>query len=468
MLLKVLTSVFLFYVGAAYRTSCGKRHTRIYATFQVDNWFEFYYNGEMVYRDTTTFIPHNGARFAFDICGRTHFFAIRALDAGNDDTGLEYFNRCIGDGGALFKFETGGWESGNILLVSNETWNCKSYHYGPVNWKDCYSKHRVIGQFQHGGDSAGLYPTIPNGGRGDDNFWLPYCRNKPTLQWTYNEEFGNCTAPNYETVTDSDFATNYIDLSVDGSDEDCTPGRAACFVLSEELPSDWHSPYESVIHRDSAYVWTEDEVGWGVVPVGCSKIDQGGSRSDLYDDMDHYFCNPFMEYNETSSGRSGLICPNYGTGESNSPGYGNGDFDSPSGLIDGTENENGPYLVANPEWVPVETYTPFNTYYNDYSTGTGTDPVDGVSSYHDLDQCSQTQVDSTLGGDFGAFDASENPTGGSNDCICPGAVNWGDAKFIWTRSLLLDNRITCTLRFKTSAQYHDVGGTLEIKKLTRD
>jgi len=469
MLSRIFFSI-LFSMGSAYKTDCGQVHTRIYATFYVDNWFEFFYNGQMVYQDKTTFTPHNAARFAFNIRGRKHFFAFRALDMGDDDTGLEFFNRCVGDGGAIFKFEKDGWESGNVLLVSNATWNCKSYHYGPTNLKDCYANHRVIGQFQHGGDSANQYPTTPSGGHGDDNFWLPYCRNKPTLRWTYSEELGTCTAPNYDTVTDNDFASNYIDLGVDGSKEDCTPGRPACYVLSEELPSDWADPMWGEIHRDYAYEYTEDEVGWGKSPVGCSKIDQGGSYLDLYDDIDHYFCNPFMEYNETSSGKSGLICPNYGTGETGSPGYGNGEFDSPSGVVHGTGNETGPYLVVNPGWAPAEYYTPyFNTYYNDYSIGTGTEPVDGVSSHHDLDQCSQSQIDSTLGGNFGVFDASEDPIGGSNDCICPGAVNWGEAKFIWTRSLLFDNRITCSLRFTTSVGYHSVDdGTVLFLKLNRD
>jgi len=457
----VMIAIFLVYLGSAYQTNCETKtwRTRIYATFYVDNWFEFYYNGVKVYQDKTTFIPHNGARFAFDICGRNHYFAINALDAGDDDTGLEYFNRCIGDGGARFKFEEDGWESGNVILVSNSTWNCKSYHYGPANWKDCYTKHRVIGQAQYGVESSG-----------EDNMWLKNCRNKPTLQWTYDEGLGTCTAPDYDSVTDSDFATKYIDLSVDGSENDCTPDRPACSVLKEELPLDWYSPKEKVIHRDSAYEHSDEDVGWGISPVGCSRVDQGGSRKDLYDDLDHYFCNPHMEYDEIS-GNSGLICPNYGTGKSGSPGYGNGNFDSPSGKIDGTENGNGPYLAVNPEWVPADHYTPFSTYYNDYTDGTGTDPVDGVSSHHDSFMCSQIQVDSTLNGNFGTFDDSEEPIGGSNDCICPGAVDWGTAKFIWTRSLLLDNRITCALRFKTSKGYHNKDNddeTLTIFKLNRD
>ena len=62
-------------------------------------------------------------------------FAIEARDWADEVTGLEYDNRCVGDGGLRMMFSNG--------VVSNSSWVCTGVHYGPENWKTCFGAQRV-------------------------------------------------------------------------------------------------------------------------------------------------------------------------------------------------------------------------------------------------------------------------------------------------------------------------------------
>ena len=68
-------------------------------TIYCDNNFTFYINGEFVTQDPVAIIPHNAHNFTFLIPkGEDVTFAITAIDWANETTGLEYDNRCVGDG----------------------------------------------------------------------------------------------------------------------------------------------------------------------------------------------------------------------------------------------------------------------------------------------------------------------------------------------------------------------------------
>lgn len=107
------------------------------ATIYADNWFKLYINGNLVAVDSISFIPHNVV--SVDILPEYPMtIAVIAKDNGDKDTGLEYENTNIGDGGFILKFGDG--------TVTNATWKAESFFYGPINGdqKNPKTKHESI------------------------------------------------------------------------------------------------------------------------------------------------------------------------------------------------------------------------------------------------------------------------------------------------------------------------------------
>ena len=96
------------------------------ANIYADNWFKLYLNGNLVAVDSISFIPHNVV--SVDILPEYPMtIAVMAKDNGDPETGLEYNNTNIGDGGFILKFGDG--------TVTDATWKAKNFFRGPVNGK---------------------------------------------------------------------------------------------------------------------------------------------------------------------------------------------------------------------------------------------------------------------------------------------------------------------------------------------
>jgi len=67
----------------------------------ADNYFELFYNGEFLVNDPVDFIPHNAVFFNIteEEEPECRTFGVLAKDFADDQTGLEYNNTCVGDGG---------------------------------------------------------------------------------------------------------------------------------------------------------------------------------------------------------------------------------------------------------------------------------------------------------------------------------------------------------------------------------
>ncbi len=93
------------------------------ANIYADNWFKLFINGNLVAVDSISFIPHNVV--SVDILPEYPMtIAVMAKDNADKDTGLEYDNTKIGDGGFILKFGDG--------TVTNSTWKAKSFFHGPI------------------------------------------------------------------------------------------------------------------------------------------------------------------------------------------------------------------------------------------------------------------------------------------------------------------------------------------------
>ena len=76
--------------------------------------------------------PHNAFNHTFEVeAGKDITFAVDAIDIADDETGLEVNDRCLGAGGFRAFFSNG--------VVTDSSWKCYTYHYGPVNWKQCFA-----------------------------------------------------------------------------------------------------------------------------------------------------------------------------------------------------------------------------------------------------------------------------------------------------------------------------------------
>lgn len=98
----------------------------IRANIYADNWFILYVNGELVAVDSIRFVPHNV--ISVDILPTYPMtIAVMARDNADPQTGMEYANSSIGDGGFILKFSDG--------TVTNAGWKAKKYSWGPIDGK---------------------------------------------------------------------------------------------------------------------------------------------------------------------------------------------------------------------------------------------------------------------------------------------------------------------------------------------
>lgn len=96
----------------------------IKANVYADNWFILYVNGELVAVDSIKFIPHNVV--SVDILPSYPMtIAVMAKDNADPQTGMEYANTNIGDGGFCLRFGDG--------TVTDSRWKAKKFSWGPVD-----------------------------------------------------------------------------------------------------------------------------------------------------------------------------------------------------------------------------------------------------------------------------------------------------------------------------------------------
>ena len=94
------------------------------ANIYADNWFKMYINGKLIAIDSIEFVPHN--IISVDILPEYPMtVAVLARDFADAQTGLEYNNTRIGDGGFILKFGDG--------TVTSEAWKAKKVFWGPLN-----------------------------------------------------------------------------------------------------------------------------------------------------------------------------------------------------------------------------------------------------------------------------------------------------------------------------------------------
>ena len=91
------------------------------ANIYADNWFMMYINGKLIAVDSIEFVPHN--IISVDILPEYPMtVAVLARDFADAQTGLEYNNTRIGDGGFILKFGDG--------TVTSEGWKAKKVFWG--------------------------------------------------------------------------------------------------------------------------------------------------------------------------------------------------------------------------------------------------------------------------------------------------------------------------------------------------
>ena len=172
----------------------------ITGTIFCNNDFSLYINGELVAKDSIPTIPHNAMNISFHVeKDKDITFAIDARDLASNETGLEFDNQCIGSGGLRAIFSNG--------VVTNDKWVCTTYHYGPVNWKECFGAQTVRNQ------SLQIHPG---------------CR------------------------------------------QNSTPPLEGCFARYTRKPDGWASPGFDDSHWEYALEFNEDDAGWGLRPQGCT------------------------------------------------------------------------------------------------------------------------------------------------------------------------------------------------------
>lgn len=95
----------------------------IRANVYADNSFMLYINGELVAVDSIAFVPHNV--ISVDILPSYPMtIAVMAKDNFDLNTGMEYANTNIGDGGLILKFSDG--------TVTGGDWKAKKISWGPI------------------------------------------------------------------------------------------------------------------------------------------------------------------------------------------------------------------------------------------------------------------------------------------------------------------------------------------------
>ena len=194
-------SAFFVLLSALYLVNCNAQDSEtvtIRGTVYGNNEFKLWINGELVAEDPVPLIPHNAYNVSFEVAADQDItFGIDAIDWSGDTHGLEFDGRCLGGGGLRAMFDSG--------VVTNSSWTCWTYHYGPVNWNQCYAL--------------------------DD-------RN------TTLKGFPGCTL-------------------------DSTPPFDSCWSRVRDVPEAWAAPDFDDTHWENAIEWDEDYVGWGLRPPGC-------------------------------------------------------------------------------------------------------------------------------------------------------------------------------------------------------
>lgn len=113
-------------------TAKAKKHKRVKpllkdttsATVYADNWFKLYVNGTLVAVDSISFIPHNVV--SVDLLPEYPMtIAVIAKDNADPQSGMEYDNTQIGDGGFILKFSDG--------TVTDQGWRVKVLSHGPID-----------------------------------------------------------------------------------------------------------------------------------------------------------------------------------------------------------------------------------------------------------------------------------------------------------------------------------------------
>jgi hypothetical protein len=95
----------------------------IKASVYADNSFKLYINGELVAVDSIIFVPHNVV--SVDVLPAYPMtIAVMGIDNADPETGMEYANTNIGDGGFILKLGDG--------TVTNAKWKAKKFSWGPV------------------------------------------------------------------------------------------------------------------------------------------------------------------------------------------------------------------------------------------------------------------------------------------------------------------------------------------------
>ena len=117
------------------------------ANIYADNWFKLYINGNLVAVDSISFIPHNVV--SVDILPEYPMtIAVMAKDNADPETGLEYNNTNLGDGGFVLKFGDG--------TVTSAQWKAKGLFHGPKDMGNPTVTHTLIpdGWFEPGFDDS--------------------------------------------------------------------------------------------------------------------------------------------------------------------------------------------------------------------------------------------------------------------------------------------------------------------------
>lgn len=129
--LQNLATLTVVLLAARLATSAEVAET-VTGTIFGNNNASLYVNGKLVAADPVPTAPHNAFNVSFEIpVGADVTFAIEAHDFADDVTGLELNDRCLGAGGLRAFFSNG--------VVTNSSWRCRTWHYGPVNWKQCFA-----------------------------------------------------------------------------------------------------------------------------------------------------------------------------------------------------------------------------------------------------------------------------------------------------------------------------------------
>jgi len=129
--LVLLLTAFQFATAVGQQTKDSKASIRkpriadtIKANVYADNTFKLYINGELTAVDSINFIPHNV--ISVDILPKYPMtIAVLACDNADPNTGMEYANTNIGDGGFILKFGDG--------TVTDGRWKAKSFSHGPID-----------------------------------------------------------------------------------------------------------------------------------------------------------------------------------------------------------------------------------------------------------------------------------------------------------------------------------------------